>query len=354
MKSRTKNSQKLNVYGTGLVALDVVFSPGSKTPQLWAGGTCGNVLTILGFLGWQAFPIARLAADSAASYVKADLSKWQVKDQFLHLEPTAETPIIVQKIKRNADGKVSHRFSCNCPECGAWLPSYRPVLATAAEQAAEAISKPKIFFMDRVSRGALLLAHSCAKKGALVMFEPSGFGDKKLFEEALQVAHIVKYSNDRIDRMEGIARKSILLEIQTLGEDGIRYKSSLENCKTTGWEELKAIPVNDLMDAAGSGDWCTAGILDKLGKSGLRGLTTINRNMLNSALAYGQALAAWNCRFEGARGGMYVESKLKFHSSVKQILEGAQSVPEKERLSDGFQKVFAGLCKTCRLRTGEK
>src|ERR1035438_10269015 len=148
--------------------------------------------------------------------------------------------------------------------------------------------------------------------------------------------------------MEGIARKSILLEIQTLGEDGIRYKSSLGNCKTTGWEELKAIPVNDLMDAAGSGDWCTAGILDKLGKSGLRGLRTINRNMLNSALAYGQALAAWNCRFEGARGGMYVESKLKFHSSVKQILDGAQSVPEKERLSDGFQKVFAGLCKTCR------
>src|ERR1035441_567329 len=94
------------------------------------------------------------------------------------------------------------------------------------------------------------------------------------------------------------------------------------------------------MDAAGSGDWCTAGILDKLGKSGLRGLRTINRNMLNSALAYGQALAAWNCRFEGARGGMYVESKLKFHSSVKQILDGAQSVPEKERLSDGFQKVF--------------
>lgn len=354
MKSRKKNSQYLNAYGTGLVALDVVFSPGSKTPQLWAGGTCGNVLTILGFLGWNAFPIARLAADSAASYVKADLSKWHVKDQLLHLEPTAETPIIVQKIKRNADGKVSHRFSCNCPECGAWLPSYRPVLAKAAEHAAEAISTPKIFFMDRLSRGSLLLAHNCAKKGALVMFEPSGFGDKRLFEEALQVAHIVKYSNDRIDRMEGIARKSILLEIQTLGGDGMRYKSSLENCKTTGWEELKAIPVNNLKDAAGSGDWCTAGILDKVGKSGLKGLKTINRNMLNTALAYGQGLAAWNCRFEGARGGMYAENKLKFRSSVTQILKGAQSVPEMERLSEGFQKVFTGLCKTCRLRTVKK
>jgi hypothetical protein len=47
-------------------------------------------------------------------------------------------------------------------------------------------------------------------------------------------------------------------------------------------------------------------------------------------------IQASNCRFEGARGGMYVESKLKFHSSVKQILEGAQSVPEMERLASAI------------------
>jgi fructokinase len=228
------------------------------------------------------------------------------------------------------------------------------VLATSAEEVVDVMVAPKIFFMDRVSRGALLLAKSCAEKGAIVMFEPAGFGDKRLFEEALEIAHIVKYSNDRIDRMEGIANKFLLLEIQTLGEEGVRYRSNLETCKTAGWQELKAIPVADLRDAAGAGDWCTAGILDKVGRRGLNGLRNITTSKLNEALAYGQSLAAWNCRFEGARGGMYVESKRNFHSSVKRILESGRSLPEKERMSDGLHKVFSSLCKACRKRSASK
>ena len=45
------------VVGTGLVALDIVInSDVHRPPQLWAGGTCGNVLTILSYLGWHAYP----------------------------------------------------------------------------------------------------------------------------------------------------------------------------------------------------------------------------------------------------------------------------------------------------------
>ena len=48
--------------GTGLVALDIVFNGDSTVPpRMWAGGSCGNVLTILSYLGWQAVPLARLA-----------------------------------------------------------------------------------------------------------------------------------------------------------------------------------------------------------------------------------------------------------------------------------------------------
>ena len=35
------------VVGTGLIALDVVIGPDPETPvRSWAGGTCGNVLSI--------------------------------------------------------------------------------------------------------------------------------------------------------------------------------------------------------------------------------------------------------------------------------------------------------------------
>ena len=70
------------VIGTGLVALDVVIPNGlAVDPQLCAGGTCGNVLTALAFLGWQSYPIARLGADGAAKRIATDLRQWGVQSR---------------------------------------------------------------------------------------------------------------------------------------------------------------------------------------------------------------------------------------------------------------------------------
>ena len=61
MKKQIKKSAeplKPTVVGTGLVALDVVVS--GDDVKYFAGGTCGNVLTCLSYLGWDAKPVARL------------------------------------------------------------------------------------------------------------------------------------------------------------------------------------------------------------------------------------------------------------------------------------------------------
>ena len=62
------NGLKPVCLGTGLVVLDVVMNgnPHSRS-KVWAGGSCGNVLTILSYLGWNAFPITRLGNDDAGS-----------------------------------------------------------------------------------------------------------------------------------------------------------------------------------------------------------------------------------------------------------------------------------------------
>src|SRR5207247_2285384 len=70
----------------------------------------------------------------------------------------------------------------------------------------------------------------------------------------------------------------------------------------------------------GAGDWCTSGIIATLGGTGVAGLVSCREPTLVDALRYGQALAAWNCGFEGARGGMYRVKRSSFAREVAAIL----------------------------------
>ena len=100
------------VLGAGLIALDLVIGPDPNAPvRSWAGGTCGNVLSILAYLGWDAYPIARMNGDPASERVRSDMARWGVKLNWASCAPTTHTPIIVQQIRRDGNGRlctVSH------------------------------------------------------------------------------------------------------------------------------------------------------------------------------------------------------------------------------------------------------
>lgn len=346
--------QRPTVIGTGLVALDVVVGlDATATPRFYAGGTCGNVLTILSFLGWHSVPVGRLGGEGPAERVRQDLARWKVDLDFLGLEPTTATPMIVERIRRDSTGALMHTFSWSCPQCGSRLPSYAAVPAAAIEESLPRLPRPEVFFFDRVSRGALNLARAANEKGALVFFEPSGVGEPRLFKEALSLAHIVKYSQERMKTLEGwfeeVPDSPTLLEIETMGRGGLRYRGSLRCVQKNRWQSVMAFPVTDFRDAAGSGDWCTAGIVDRLARGGVSGLMKATSEELSSAFAFGQALAAWNCAFEGARGGMYRVSKTQLLSITKAIIDGStpkSPVPEDDAAKpDGSSK--SGICHSC-------
>src|SRR5947209_754778 len=93
------------VIGTGFIALDVVLpSAGGAHPELWAGGTCGNVLLALSYLGWQSFPVGRLKNDSAYERISEDLRQWGVRPDFLEADEEGSTPVVVQRIGRTLGG----------------------------------------------------------------------------------------------------------------------------------------------------------------------------------------------------------------------------------------------------------
>ena len=94
--------------GTGLVALDIVFNgEASMPPRMWAGGSCGNVLTILSYLGWLTIPLIRLGQDDAADRILKDWQKFDVDCNFVELDKKVSTPIIVEQIRNSVDGNAS-------------------------------------------------------------------------------------------------------------------------------------------------------------------------------------------------------------------------------------------------------
>lgn len=296
------------ILGTGLVALDLVVSADPDSPvRSWAGGTCGNVLSILAWLGWDAYPIARLNDDAAAARIKADFERWGVHLDLADCGPVANTPIIVQQVKASSGGGSTHRFSWSCLRCGGWLPSFKPITRAVVDRVIPYVPETSVYFFDRVSRGALDLAAQASEGGAVVMFEPSGRGDEKLFKEALGLAHIVKYADQRMADLAGNdVSGNLRLEIQTLGSEGLRFRLP-HNRDNPGWRTLNAAPAPEVRDSCGSGDWCTAGVLSKLARRGISALDDASITSVTTALKFGQELAAWNCAFEGARGGMYAQ-----------------------------------------------
>ena len=347
------NGNQPSVFGAGLLALDIVLSRYTEqAPRSWAGGTCGNVLAILSYLGWCAFPIARLNGDIASDRIREDLKQWGVQLDFVSLSPTGDAPVIIQKNSINKQGHVSHKWLFTCPRCGNWLPRYKPVHSGSAQIVAQEIKDPQVFFMDRLSRGAIILAKACAEKGALVVFEPSGNSDPKLFREALDISHVLKYAHDRRSELDfnpnGIS-KSLLLEIETLGHEGLRFRRSSQTGTPDCWHHIKSYNVDDIRDTAGAGDWCTAGLIHLLGRMGVDNFSEVGLDQIINALTFGQSLAAWNCQYEGARGGMYKVEKDTFWRQVEQIRSGSslgfESVGQQNICHDD---VINNICLICR------
>lgn len=318
------NLNRPQVFGTGLIALDVVISAEPNLPiRAWAGGTCGNVLSILAVLGWDAYPIARMNGDAASRRVRADMKKWGVQLEFSACSPTTDTPIIIQRISRTDSGAPKHRFSWGCPRCGSWLPSFKPVTTNAVQHVSEHMGTARAFFMDRLSRSSLLLAKRAADSGAVVVFEPSAKSSEKLLGEAMKIAHIVKYSDERFTRLPGAMDpdNATLVEVQTVGANGLRYRHRLGR-SVSAWKQLGAIRATTLADTCGSGDWCTAGLISMAARRGLDGLTKGGAKGLVKALRFGQKLAAWNVGFEGARGAMYAVEPPELQEHLRVLKSG--------------------------------
>lgn len=331
--------------GTGLIALDVVINGNPQTPpRLSAGGSCGNVLIILAYLGWESYPIAKLGNDDAAEELIKDLISWGVKISLIKLDESTSTPVIVERISKTRRGMPKHRYEWTCPNCGAWLPKFRPILDRESKEIIKEMPASKVFYFDRLARSSITLAKENQSQGTLIIFEPSGVKDEKLFSEALQVSDVVKYSHERLGHAkELIYEADVPLVIETLGEDGLEYRLKSIGKKTIKRKSKPAYVIENLKDSAGAGDWCTAGIIHLLGSSGREGFLRATEQEIDDAIKFGQALAALKCRYEGPRGNMYSISRQKFKKLTLDILNSEELLKVAEEAEQELGK-FSFYC----------
>ena len=209
-----------------------------------------------------------------------------------------KTPVIVQRNFINKDGVPTHKFESR-NNMGRFYLDFKSL---TLKQANEVIEKmdfvPNVFFFDRVSPAIQKLAETFKEKGSVIFFEPSSRGgDVKRFNQCVEVADIIKFSDQRIKDVEQFESYKDKLFIQTQGARGLSYRLN------SGWVHLEPVANDKVVDTAGAGDWTAAAFINELFKA-RKGLSGITAAEIEDALNEAQKVGAASCSYEGARGMM--------------------------------------------------
>ena len=290
------------LVGTGLLALDLIVQHGPHGQQLSAsgGGTCGNVLSILARLGWQATWLGSMDPSAPGRMVLDEMHRGGVHTHTS--QEAAPAPIFAHHIHTDAEGHSRHWFSDACPVCSRRLPRYaRPSDAWLRGQKRH-VRDADVFFVDRLSGGVLELAQLAHERGALVVYEPSSVSDSPWMADMIEIADVVKFSSDRAIVLRGEAPPNErALWVETRGRDGLRWSLG----RVGAYQAITPAVHNPAaIDSCGAGDWFTSALLIGLAQTQMKP-ADLTYSQLAGLMQRASGVAAWSCGFLGARGGLY-------------------------------------------------
>ena len=225
------------IAGTGLIALDVLLRDENAAIYSALGGSAGNVLAILAYLGWSSFPIAHIGSDPAGEGLRKEFNSLGSNTRFLISQDSATTPVIYQW---PGNEEKTHRFSFACPLCGSKKRfSDYACSHDLVNSVSETVNALQVFYFDRITPLALELAKIYRDRGAIIFFEPSEIrGNDEDIRNALALTDILKYADDRISDLANFDLSNVTVEIQTLGARGLRFRAP---SLAIEWIELPAI-----------------------------------------------------------------------------------------------------------------
>lgn len=285
----------VDVAGTGFTVLDRVYADGGLADEA-LGGSCGNVLVSLAMLHRHVAPVLALGDDDTGDRLISEFAEAGATISYITRRTDLRSPVLAQELDTTSG---QHDFSFICPETRENLPRYQPISEAELRVALPMLTHCSIFYADRLSANILEAMRAASAAGAAIFFEPSQLEENELFEEALQLATILKYSEDRLGELLA-DRLTEGIRLVTYGAAGLEI---FDRCEAI-W--CAAIDAPTVLDTCGSGDMVSIGLIDWMLNRQFN-TTSLKAADLLEGIVAGQHLAAENCAYAGARGLFKIE-----------------------------------------------
>ena len=294
-----KEKNGLTCLGAGTFPLDNLQEKKGKDVNIiyqHVGGTAGNVMTILAWMGWHTLPAARLDDSEVGFQLKADMEAYGCDTRLVSNTPDGGTTILDIIHKTGRDGKPKTAYMAHSPRGGRFV-NHRFWTLKQAQKLFDSLEEmPDVFFFDRCAPGNILLAQLFHERGVLVYYEPNEPVDSN-FLRAVAASDIVKFSNEKhpdISFTEGFTDK---LFIQTMNEKGLRFKLRAE-----GWITISPEHNPHVVDGEGAGDWTTSAFINEMGHHHMLTFDRIHPPNVNHCLEEAQRVASKSVSYIGAKG----------------------------------------------------
>ncbi len=359
--------------GTGNFSLDVItqreypagFVVGKRNKfeekilTMEIGNTCGNVMTMLPYLGVKTFPIAFLDVSPHGYRMTRDMKAYGADVRFVSNSGTKGTTILrcTHKLDDQGNPVLTHKGSSGGhPWTGlSARPSRRPLSSKGGE--VDALLErmdftPDVLFIDKVEAGHRVLAEKLRERGVLVYFEGDDQWQKRTdesqrqrefraFKRCVDASDVIKMSGEIVRDLSFTDDYPDKLFIQTMGADGLRFK--LRGGK---WIKLDPIVNPDYKDYEGAGDWTSSTLIAALCSKGMLKVKDMTEEAVKEVLMMAQTMASYSVGFIGSKGLIHADENFKLQDDT---LERPQYTKKLMYLhgsaSAGYSRTSMGILK---------
>ena len=270
------------------------------------GNTCGNVATILPYLGVQTYPIGHFDLSEQGLQIKNDLQRYGADIRYVENSKNGGTTLLRCTHKRDkTTGEHTTSFRATSP--GSHFPNRRFIrVRDEAPAFIEALDfVPDIFFFDAAEAGLRFIAGELQRRGTLVYFEPESDADKKKFTKAIEVSDIIKFSHEKVGDLSFVEQYPNKLFILTMGAEGLEF-----NLCGQGWVKVASVPNDNVVDCEGAGDWTTSQFIACLCEKDMLSISKMTSDSVKECLEIACKTASRSVSYLGSKGMIDVENNI--------------------------------------------